>query len=60
MYDYDRVDDHGNQRELHIDKSLQVINYKESEYKKEPTLIKEIGLNKFYSLIENKLFNLEK
>ena len=27
VYDYDRVDDKGNKRELHIDKALKVINY---------------------------------
>ena len=35
LYDYDRVDQNGNHRELHIAKALEVINYKKYEPSKE-------------------------
>ena len=36
FYDYDRVDKHGNKRELHIEKALEVTNYKSSAEPKQP------------------------
>lgn len=36
LYDYDRVDIHGNKRELHIDKALDVANLKSSAEPKQP------------------------
>ena len=35
LYDYNRVDQNGNHRELHIDKALEVIDYKKYEPSKE-------------------------
>ena len=35
LYDFDRVDAHGNKRELHIDLALDAINYNKIEAKKE-------------------------
>ena len=35
LYDYNRVDQNGNPRELHIDKALEVIDYKKYEPSKE-------------------------
>ena len=35
LYDYNRVDQNGNHRELHISKALEVINYKKYEPSKE-------------------------
>ena len=36
MYDYNRVDKHGNKRELHIDKSMDVLDFKSSKELKQP------------------------
>lgn len=36
IYDYDRVDKNGNKRELHIDKALDVLNYKASSEPRQP------------------------
>lgn len=36
LYDYNRVDKHGNKRELHIDKALEVSNLKASDIPKQP------------------------
>lgn len=36
LYDYGRVDKHGNQRELHIDKAMAVANMKSSAEPKQP------------------------
>lgn len=36
LYDYNRVDKKGNFRELHIDKALQVMNFKRSDEPKQP------------------------
>lgn len=60
LYDFDRLDDKGNLRELHINKSLEVINYKSLEYKKRPILIIEKEFIKTYKLIKNNIFSLEK
>ena len=60
IYDYDRIDDSGKKRELQIDKSLEVIDYKSSNHKREPVLKQSIKNSKIYSLISNDLFVLEK
>jgi len=36
MYDYDRTDENGNKRELHIEKALEVANLKRSKSPKQP------------------------
>ncbi len=36
LYDYDRLDKEGNPRELHIDKALDVVNYKSSAEPRQP------------------------
>lgn len=36
LYDYNRVDKNGNLRQLHIDKALEVMNYKSSKCIKQP------------------------
>ena len=36
LYDYDRVDKHGNKRELHIDKALEVANLNSSTEPRQP------------------------
>lgn len=39
LYDYDRMDKHGNKRELHIDKALDVMNYASSDQPRQPMKI---------------------
>ena len=36
LYDYDRIDKNGKKRQLHIDKALDVMNYKKSETVRQP------------------------
>ena len=36
LYDYERVDRHGSKRPLHIEKAMQVLNYKSSENPRQP------------------------
>ncbi|MFB7141952.1 mannose-6-phosphate isomerase, class I [Gottfriedia sp. NPDC056225] len=57
LYDYDRRDDNGNLRELHIEKSMDVIifphvdaNPVRNEYQQEGTLITEFINNEFFSV----------
>lgn len=59
VYDYNRIDASGNKRPLHIDKALDVINYKEAD-KKVKGLNLKIGANssKTYK-IANKYFSIE-
>ncbi len=65
IYDFDRTDDEGNKRELHIDKSLEVINYEAKTDKVEPVLICD-GLHEeergyqVYNLISNDIYILNK
>ncbi|BDU67440.1 MAG: mannose-6-phosphate isomerase, class I [Candidatus Tyloplasma litorale] len=60
LYDFDRVDDNGNKRELHIEKSLDVIDYNLNPKKIKRTLIEESENFERYSLIKNEIFTLEK
>lgn len=55
LYDYDRTDDSGNTRELHVEKSLDVINYdyKYAENKFRPR-------NGVTTLVESEFFNVYK
>ncbi|XRG77801.1 mannose-6-phosphate isomerase, class I [Rossellomorea sp. GAMAL-10_SWC] len=57
LYDYDRCDDSGNLRELHIEKSMDVITFPHAnanpiraEYQQEGTLITEFIDNEFFSV----------
>ncbi len=60
IYDFDRVDDQGDSRELHIDKSLEVIDYTINSDKVKPaTLVEEENIS-IQSLITNNIYNLEK
>ena len=58
VYDWDRVDDNGNSRELHINKALDVIDFKISDYiKAEELLIKNTDY-KLAELINTEYFNV--
>ncbi|WP_088013324.1 mannose-6-phosphate isomerase, class I [Gottfriedia acidiceleris] len=57
LYDYDRRDDNDNLRELHIEKSMDVITFPhvdanslENEFEQEGTLITEFVNNEFFSV----------
>lgn len=60
IYDFDRVDDQGNSRELHIDKSLEVIDYNVDTNKVSPSILIEDENIKIKSLISNNIYSLEK
>ncbi len=60
IYDFDRVDDNGVSRELHIDKSLEVIDYNVNTDKIVSTVFHEDDSIKIESLISNKIYTLEK
>lgn len=57
LYDYNRVDDHGLQRELHIDKALDVINFTHRQVKQTFPLIENRG-NIIKTLIRCSYFNV--
>lgn len=60
LYDFDRPEADGSLRELHIDKSLEVINYDNNDVKREAKLIsKEKGIE-INSLVNNNIYSLEK
>ncbi len=60
IYDFDRLDDEGNARELHIEKSLDVIDYEADNNKTSSSLIsKEDNLER-HLLITNHIYTLEK
>lgn len=56
LYDYDRVDDNGNKRELHIDKSIDVIKVPQEVDKTTPTVEKNEGYDKV-TFINSKYFS---
>ncbi len=58
FYDYDRLDDNGQKRELHIEKSLKVL--KLNETKKIEPFVDEIDGFKIEFLVSNDKFDLEK
>lgn len=60
LYDFDRKESDGSTRELHIDKSLEVINYENKNVQKNPSLISKSNEIDVFSLIENEIFSLEK
>ncbi|EEL79454.1 ManA (Mannose-6-phosphate isomerase) [Bacillus cereus AH1271] len=43
VYDYDRIDAHGNKRELHLNKAIQVSNIPHQDYQVQPKVIEENG-----------------
>ncbi len=53
IYDYNRKDDKGNERELHIEQALDVIDFRAT---KEPKIKYEAPLNKPVNLITNEFF----
>lgn len=55
LYDYNRVDDYGNQRELHLDKAMDVITYKQNQ-NVTPIKINDIQTN----LLNCKYFSVSK
>ncbi len=60
IYDFDRLDDKGNGRELHIDKSLDVIDYKVNTEKVIARNIFEDPSITIQAMINNDIYNLEK
>lgn len=60
IYDFDRLDDQGQSRELHIDKSLEVIDYDIKADKVVPSTIVEDENIKIQSLITNDIYSLVK
>ena len=63
IFDWDRTDKHGNKRELHIEKALDVINFDTNELGKNAKF-KEIcnltdNSNKKIKLIESEYFNVD-
>ncbi len=59
LYDYDRVDSHGNKRELHIDKSKEVIKvpFVDEQFTEEVTQLEGVKITK---LLESKYFTIYK
>lgn len=59
VYDYDRIDSLGNKRELHIDKSIDVITVPHSDQSNSLKLIKGNNFN-FTTFISNEFFSVHK
>lgn len=59
LYDYDRMDDHGNTRELHIDKSIEVTTVPHIDATPKPKILtyKESIITRY---ISNEFFTVEK
>lgn len=58
IYDFDRVDDHGNKRELHVEEALDAIDYKKYDQYKTPykdELDRRVSLVKCQYFTTNKL-----
>ncbi len=60
IYDFDRKDDEGNPRELHIDKSLEVIDYNSNPNCVVPETISKDDILERQSMIVNNIYTLEK
>ncbi len=60
LYDYNRLGDDGKLRELHIDKSLDVIDYNDSDISQDFKLIEENNDYSVTELANNDLFNVLK
>lgn len=63
IFDWNRTDKHGNKRELHIEKALDIINFDTNELEKN-TRFKEIcnltdNINQKIKLIESEYFNAD-
>lgn len=59
MYDYDRVDEHGNKRELHLDKAIDVITVPHVDVYYEPHVIQTTGA-KITIFVQNEYFTVQK
>ncbi len=60
LYDYNRLGDDGKLRELHVDKSLDVIDYNDSDISQDFKLIEENNDYSVTELANNDLFNVLK
>ncbi len=60
IYDFDRKDDEGNLRELHIEKSLEVIDYDINTDKVTPNGVESFGNLTVEAMISNDIYNLER
>jgi mannose-6-phosphate isomerase len=60
LYDYDRQDDKGNLRELHLEKSFAVIKAPHINTQKEPSITKLGGSATITKLTSNKYFQVQK
>ncbi len=60
LYDYNRLGDDGKLRELHIDKSLDVIDYNDSDISQNFKIIEENSNYNITELANNDLFNVLK
>ena len=54
LYDYDRVDSNGNKRELHIDESIEVLNYNKYDlsYLNEKNESRIVTVNEYFELLK--------
>lgn len=59
LYDYDRRDDNGNLRELHLDKAKQVINVRHDNNTQQCKVIKSNNLITHMRLLQNNYFSVE-
>ncbi|MGJ7035725.1 mannose-6-phosphate isomerase [Anoxybacillus eryuanensis] len=59
MYDYDRVDEEGNKRELHLDKALDVVTVPHVDVYYEPRVIQTTGA-KITTFVQNEYFTVQK
>ncbi|KHF29292.1 putative mannose-6-phosphate isomerase YvyI [Anoxybacillus sp. BCO1] len=59
MYDYDRVDENGNKRELHLDKALDVITVPHVDVYYEPHVVQTLGA-KITTFVQNEYFTVQK
>jgi mannose-6-phosphate isomerase len=59
VYDYDRIDDEGNKRELHLEKAIEVTTVPHVAEKTNPTSFQESGVN-ITTFIESLFFSVYK
>lgn len=59
IYDYDRRDDNGNTRELHLDKALDVINFPAKKVEQKTSMIENEDY-KLYHYVSNEYFNVNR
>lgn len=60
LYDFNRREEDGSLRELHIEKSLDVINYDGEDVKRQPKILSKSDSFERNLLIRNNIFTLEK